>query len=151
MIAKKSDFVEILQGLFQVKDLKGKKFSLIAAKNIELIQDALTDLEDQGKPSEEFVELSIKMRALMESVEPDAKEKIKTLEEEIKTKSGLLLSAEDANQLRYKKGEIVKIGTDVTNIEEGKQIYYDKRAGHTMMIYDETYTIIQESDVVIVL
>ena len=57
MIAKKSDFVEILQGLFQVKDLKGKKFSLIAAKNIELIQDALTDLEDQGKPSEEFVEL----------------------------------------------------------------------------------------------
>ena len=76
---------------------------------------------------------------------------IKTLEEEIKTKSGLLLSAEDANQLRYKKGEIVKIGTDVTNIEEGKQIYYDKRAGHTMMIYDETFTIIQESDVVIVL
>lgn len=82
MIAKKADFVEILQGLFQVKDLKGKKFSLIAAKNIELIQGALTDLEDQGKPSPEFVELSIKMRALMESVEPDAKEKIKALEEE---------------------------------------------------------------------
>jgi len=82
MIAKKADFVEILQGLFQVKDLKGKKFSLIAAKNIQLIQDSLEDLEEQGKPSQEFVELSIKIRKLMESIEPDAKEKIKTLEEE---------------------------------------------------------------------
>ena len=82
MIAKKADFVEILQGLFQVKDLKGKKFSLIAAKNIQLIQDALEDLEDQGKPSKEFMELSIKIRKLMESIEPDAKEKIKTLEDE---------------------------------------------------------------------
>ena len=85
MIAKKSDFVEILQGLFQVKDLKGKKFSLIAAKNIELIQDALKDLEDQGKPSDEFVELSIKMRALMQSTEPDAKDKMQILEEENST------------------------------------------------------------------
>ena len=82
MIAKKADFVEILQGLFQVKDLKGKKFSLIAAKNIQLIQDSLEDLEEQGKPSKEFMELSIKIRKLMESIEPDAKEKIKTLEDE---------------------------------------------------------------------
>ena len=33
---------------------------------------------------------------------------IKTIEEELKTSSGLLLSAEDANQLRYKKGRIVE-------------------------------------------
>tara|TARA_R100001369_G_scaffold15138_1_gene29901 strand:+ start:849 stop:1106 length:258 start_codon:yes stop_codon:yes gene_type:complete len=76
---------------------------------------------------------------------------IKTLEEEIKTKSGLLLSAEDANQLRYKKGIIVKIGTDVTAIEEGSEVYYDKRAGYTMLIQNESYTIIQENDVVVVL
>tara|TARA_R100000935_G_C2826397_1_gene162544 strand:+ start:26 stop:283 length:258 start_codon:yes stop_codon:yes gene_type:complete len=76
---------------------------------------------------------------------------IKTLEEEIKTKSGLLLSSEDANQLRYKKGIIVKIGTDVTEIEEGSEVYYDKRAGYTMLILDESYTIIQEKDVVVVL
>jgi len=43
---------------------------------------------------------------------------IKTIEEEIKTSSGLLLSSEDANQLRYKKGIIVKPGTDVTVISE---------------------------------
>ena len=76
---------------------------------------------------------------------------IKTLEEEIKTKSGLLLSSEDANQLRYKKGIIEKRGTDVTAIKEGSEVYYDKRAGYTMLIYDESYTIIQEKDVVVVL
>jgi len=76
---------------------------------------------------------------------------IKTIDEEIKTASGLLLSAEDANQLRYKKGIIVKIGTDVTAIDEGSEIYYDKRAGYTMLIKNEAYTIIRESDIVVVL
>ena len=44
---------------------------------------------------------------------------IKTIEEEIKTSSGLLLSSDDANQLRYKKGRVVKPGTDVSVIAEG--------------------------------
>ena len=30
---------------------------------------------------------------------------IKTIEEEIKTNSGLILSGEDANQFRYKRGK----------------------------------------------
>ena len=76
---------------------------------------------------------------------------IKTLEEEIKTSSGLLLSSEDASQLRYKKGRIIEIGTDVVAIEKDSEIYYDKRAGYTMLISDTPYTIIQENDVVVVL
>ena len=76
---------------------------------------------------------------------------IKTIEEEIKTSSGLLLSSEDANQLRYKKGKVVKPGTDVTVISEGDEIYYDKRAGYTMLINKEPYTIISQNDVVVVL
>ena len=76
---------------------------------------------------------------------------IKTIEEEIKTSSGLLLSSEDANQLRYKKGRVVKPGTDVTVISEGDEIYYDKRAGYTMLINEEAYTIISQNDVVVVL
>ena len=76
---------------------------------------------------------------------------IKTIEEEIKHSSGLILSAEDANQLRYKKGKIVKPGTDVVGIDEGDEIYYDSRAGYTMVINGETYTIIVERDVVVVL
>ena len=49
---------------------------------------------------------------------------IKTVDEEIRTSSGLLLSAD---------------------------IYYDKRAGYTMLINSESYTIISLSDVVVVL
>ena len=76
---------------------------------------------------------------------------IKTIDEEIKTSSGLLLSSEDANLLRYKKGVIIKSGTDVNVINEGDIVYFDKRAGYTMMIKDEPFTIIQEKDVVVVL
>jgi len=75
---------------------------------------------------------------------------IKTIEEELKTSSGLLLSAEDSNQLRYKKGRIVEVGTDVVAIDKDSLIYYDKRAGYTMLIHDEPYTIIRENDIVLV-
>ncbi len=76
---------------------------------------------------------------------------IQTIDEQIKTESGLLLSSEDANQLRYKKGLIVKSGTDVASIKQGDTVYYDKRSGYSMIINDEQYTIIQEKDVVVVL
>jgi len=76
---------------------------------------------------------------------------IKTIEEEIKTSSGLLLSSEDANQLRYKKGVIIKSGTEVQVLDEGDIIFYDKRSGYSMIINDEPFTIIQEKDVVVVL
>ena len=76
---------------------------------------------------------------------------IKTVEEEVKTSSGLLLSAEDANNMRYKRGLVIMQGTDVTVIKEGDEIYYDKRAGFTMLIENEPYTIIKENDVIVVL
>ena len=76
---------------------------------------------------------------------------IKTVEEEVKTSSGLLLSAEDANNMRYKRGLVIMQGTDVTVIKEGDEIYYDKRAGFTMLIENERYTIITENDVIVVL
>lgn len=76
---------------------------------------------------------------------------VKTIEEDIKTESGLYLSGDDANQLRYKKGIVVKPGTDVTVINEDDTIYYDKGHGFTMIINDTQFTIIQERDVVVVL
>ncbi len=76
---------------------------------------------------------------------------IKTIEEEIKTSSGLLLSSEDTSKLGYKKCRVIEIGTDVVAIEKDSEIYYDKRAGYTMLISDTPYTIIQENDVVVVL
>ena len=48
---------------------------------------------------------------------------IKRINEELKTESGLLLSAQDASEFRYRKGEVVKQGTDVSVINEGDLIY----------------------------
>jgi|TARA_Y100000401_G_scaffold113885_1_gene115193 co-chaperonin GroES (HSP10) len=76
---------------------------------------------------------------------------IQKINEEKKTKSGLLLSSEDVESFRYQKGQVVKPGTDVSVINEGDVIFYDKAAGHSMFIKDETFTIISERDVVVVL
>lgn len=76
---------------------------------------------------------------------------VKNIDEEIKTKSGLILSGDDTNQLRYKKGIVVEPGTDVSVINKGDEIYYDKSASFTMIINDEHCTIIKENDIVVVL
>tara|TARA_R110000803_G_scaffold54799_3_gene111596 strand:- start:39 stop:371 length:333 start_codon:yes stop_codon:yes gene_type:complete len=75
---------------------------------------------------------------------------IQQIKEEIKTESGLLLSADDVSQIRYKKAEVIKPGTDVEVIDSGDIIYYDSRAGHTMVIGGGQYTVITERDVVVV-
>ena len=76
---------------------------------------------------------------------------IKTIEEEIKTESGIILTGDDSNQMRYKRGLVIEPGTDVFVIAEGDEIYYDKNHGFTMIIKDVQYTIIRDSDVVVVL
>jgi co-chaperonin GroES (HSP10) len=67
------------------------------------------------------------------------------------TDSGLLLSEADANSFRYKKGKVVKPGTAVDVINIGDEILYDKKSGYDMIIDQQTYTIILEKDVVVVL
>lgn len=76
---------------------------------------------------------------------------IKTIDEELKTESGLILSGEDVNQMRYKRGVVIESGTDVPDIKKDDDIYYDKAHGFTMLIDDRQYTIITERDVVVVL
>lgn len=75
---------------------------------------------------------------------------IETIEKEVKTESGLLLSAHDANDFRYKIGKVVVPGTEVAVIKAGDEIYYDKNNSYTMVIKDKPYTIINERDVVVV-
>ncbi len=58
---------------------------------------------------------------------------VEAIDEEIKTDSGIILTDEDANQFRYKKGRVVKPGTDVIpEIKEGDVIYFDKGNSFTM-------------------
>lgn len=75
---------------------------------------------------------------------------VKDIQENVTTESGLILSGEDTNQLRYKKAEVIAVGTDVDVIDDGDELYYDKAHSFTMLISNTQYTIIQERDVVVV-
>jgi co-chaperonin GroES (HSP10) len=76
---------------------------------------------------------------------------IEKIAQEIKTDSGLILSADDASQLRYHKGKVVAVGTDVEHISPDDSIYYDSRAGYTMVIDERQLTVISQNDIVVVL
>jgi len=76
---------------------------------------------------------------------------IQPIDEELKTKSGLLLTAADVDEFRYKKGKVIKEGTDVKTIKANDIIYFDKSAGFSLLINNTSYTIITERDVVVVL
>lgn len=76
---------------------------------------------------------------------------IKKINEEVETESGLLLSSKDVSDMRYAKADVVKVGTNVDTVLDGQIIYFDKSAGHTLLINNEPYTIIKEADVVVVL
>ena len=76
---------------------------------------------------------------------------VEPIEEQLKTASGLMLSGTDAEDMRYKKAKVVKVGTDVSVINDGDTIYYDRRSGYSVLIEDKLVTIILERDVVVVL
>jgi co-chaperonin GroES (HSP10) len=76
---------------------------------------------------------------------------ISQIDEQVKSDFGLIMSGADTSKMRYKKAEIVKRGTEVTSINDGDTVYYDKNAGYSMMIGDKTYTVIMERDVIVVI
>jgi len=76
---------------------------------------------------------------------------VKNVDEEIMTESGLVLTGDDANQMRYKKAVVIASGTEVMDIKEGDAVYYDKGRSFTMVIDEAHCTIIREGDVVVVL
>lgn len=78
----KQEFITIINGLFSVQELKGKEFGLVVSKNIEILRNSLKDLEEAGKPSEEFMKLAEQVNAIAEANEEGAKEKIQQLEKD---------------------------------------------------------------------
>ena len=80
--ATKGEFVNLINGLFAVQELKGKDFGLAVSKNITNLKEGLKHLEDEGKPSEEFMELARKVNEISNENSEDAKDRIDTLEKE---------------------------------------------------------------------
>lgn len=73
------------------------------------------------------------------------------INEESKTSIGLLMSASDAKELRYKKATVVAVGDMADSVRPGNFIYFDKAAGHSIRVNDDMYTVIRLQDVVVVL
>lgn len=68
-----------------------------------------------------------------------------------KTKGGLILSEKEKEDIRYRQAKIKSVGSDVKGLKAGNEIYYDKAAGFNIELKEDTYKVIQEKDVVIVL
>jgi co-chaperonin GroES (HSP10) len=75
---------------------------------------------------------------------------VKRVAEQKQTKSGLLLTGEDSNDMRYHKAVTYSVGDSITGINPGDTILYDKVQSHEIILDNERMTIIQERDVVCV-
>ena len=82
--ATKGELVNLINGLFAVQDLKGKKFGLSVSKNIKTLQEKLKDLESAGKPTKEFLELAEQVNVIANEGAEDSEAKILALEEDNK-------------------------------------------------------------------
>ena len=67
------------------------------------------------------------------------------------TKGGLLLGEKQREDVRYRKANIVTVGSDVKILKKGNKIYYDRSTGFNIEIDKENYKVIKEQDVVIIL
>ena len=72
-------------------------------------------------------------------------------ENNTKTKGGLILAESQREDIRYRRANIVSVGTDVNKLKVGNEIYYDKAAGFNIEIKKQQLKVIKEHDVVIVL
>jgi co-chaperonin GroES (HSP10) len=66
-------------------------------------------------------------------------------------KSGFIMTMDDKRELRYNKAVVVSVGSLVSGITDTDEIYFDKAAGHDVLIDEKRFTVIQEKDVVCVL
>jgi len=82
--ATKQEFVDLINGLFQVQELKGKKFSLLVSKNLNILQKNLKDVQEAGTASPEFLDLAQKVNQIANSQVEDSQEQIDKLEKENK-------------------------------------------------------------------
>lgn len=74
---------------------------------------------------------------------------IDKLKEKPKSTSGFVLSESQNQDVRYSKGKVISYGENVTSVDEGDIVWYDKHAGHGIEFNDKYYYVIKYSDIVI--
>ena len=76
---------------------------------------------------------------------------VSVIHEQIESSSGLVLSTEDTDDLRYQLAVVKEVGLQVDSIARGDKIYFDKHQGHDIRLEGELYKVILERDIVICL
>jgi co-chaperonin GroES (HSP10) len=66
-----------------------------------------------------------------------------------KDNKGLLIDKKTKEDIRYRKAEIIAIGSLVTGLNAGDKIFYDSIAGHQMEGGNEDFRIIKIDDIVV--
>ena len=72
-------------------------------------------------------------------------------EVDVQTKGGLILAEKQREDVRYRRAKVIEPGSDVEVLKKGAEVYYDRSAGFNIEIKKETYRVIKEFDVVVVL
>ncbi len=77
---------------------------------------------------------------------------IQKVEENItKSEGGLLLNKNNRADIRYIEAKIISVGDTIKGLDKGNTIFYDRHAGHSIEIDNNTYQVIKAQDVVVVL
>ena len=67
------------------------------------------------------------------------------------TKGGLLLAENQREDIRYVEAIVLSVGEQVEGLKENDSIFFDRHAGHKIEIDKQTYHVIKNQDVVVVL
>ena len=75
---------------------------------------------------------------------------IDKIKQEEKKTSGLIMTENTNDDVRYLKGKVISVGNLVEGINEKDTVWYDKHAGHGIEFKDKFYFVIKASDIVLV-
>ena len=67
------------------------------------------------------------------------------------TKGGLLLAENQREDIRYVEATVLSVGEQVEGLKEKDSMFFDRHAGHKIEIDKQTYHVIKNQDVVVVL
>jgi len=75
---------------------------------------------------------------------------VNPIKEEPKSVGGFIITENTTKDIRYLKGSIVSCGNFTEGISESNIIYYDKHAGHSVIVDGAQYLVIRQRDIVLV-
>lgn len=70
-------------------------------------------------------------------------------QEEVKSKSGLIMTEYTDKDIRYKLAEVVSVGEKVIGLNSGDKVYFDSAAGSEIRIAGEKLTVVPDRQIVV--